>query len=109
MLPKSIMRRLSETEMDTYRKPFTQREARLPMLIWPRELPIKNEPTDVLAGHYTSSMFDQPPQAIDRPACMGGRPLLLARKLQCPSSCGLGRLRDGRKAQILYARWSTPQ
>jgi haloalkane dehalogenase len=49
VLPKSIIRRLSDAEMDAYRKPFRQREARLPTLIWPRELPIEGEPADVVA------------------------------------------------------------
>ena len=49
VLPKSIIRPLGETEMDAYRKPFVQRQARLPTLIWPRELPIEGEPADVLA------------------------------------------------------------
>jgi haloalkane dehalogenase len=49
VLPKSIIRRLSEQEMDAYRAPFRERDARLPMLIWPRELPIEGEPTDVVA------------------------------------------------------------
>jgi haloalkane dehalogenase len=49
VLPKSVIRRLSDAEMDAYRKPFLQREARLPTLIWPRELPIEGEPADVVA------------------------------------------------------------
>jgi haloalkane dehalogenase len=49
VLPKSILRKLSAEEMDAYRTPFREREARLPMLIWPRELPIEGEPADVVA------------------------------------------------------------
>jgi haloalkane dehalogenase len=49
VLPKSILRELSEQEMDAYRAPFRDRAARLPMLIWPRELPIEGEPADVVA------------------------------------------------------------
>jgi haloalkane dehalogenase len=49
VLPKSVLRRLSEQEMDAYRAPFRERDARLPMLIWPRELPIEGEPADVVA------------------------------------------------------------
>jgi haloalkane dehalogenase len=48
VLPKSIIRRLSAQEMDAYRAPFRERDARLPMLIWPRELPIEGEPADVV-------------------------------------------------------------
>jgi haloalkane dehalogenase len=49
VLPKSVLRRLSAQEMDAYRAPFRDRDARLPMLIWPRELPIEGEPADVVA------------------------------------------------------------
>jgi haloalkane dehalogenase len=49
VLPRSIIRRLSEAEMDAYRKPFLRREARMPTLVWPRELPIDGEPADVVA------------------------------------------------------------
>jgi haloalkane dehalogenase len=49
VLPRSIIRRLSNAEMDAYRKPFLRREARMPTLVWPRELPIEGEPADVVA------------------------------------------------------------
>jgi len=49
LLPRLIIRRLNEAEMETYRRPFRERAARLPMLIWPRELPIGGEPADVVA------------------------------------------------------------
>jgi haloalkane dehalogenase len=49
VLPKSVIRRLSEAEMDAYRRPFLRREARAPTLVWPRELPIEGEPADVVA------------------------------------------------------------
>jgi haloalkane dehalogenase len=54
VLPKSVIRRLSDAEMEAYRRPFRRREARLPMLVWPRELPIEGEPADVVAivGRY---------------------------------------------------------
>jgi haloalkane dehalogenase len=49
VLPRSILRQLSEVEMEAYRAPFRERAARLPMLVWPRELPIEGEPADVVA------------------------------------------------------------
>jgi haloalkane dehalogenase len=49
VLPKSILRQLSGEEMDAYRAPFKERDARLPTLVWPRELPIDGEPADVAA------------------------------------------------------------
>ncbi len=47
VLPKSIIRPLSDEEMMAYRRPFMSREARLPTLVWPRELPIEGAPADV--------------------------------------------------------------
>lgn len=48
VLPWNIVRQLSDTEMNAYRKPFLKREARRPTLVWPRELPIEGEPADVV-------------------------------------------------------------
>ena len=47
VLPKSILRTLSDQEMEAYRAPFKEHAARLPTLIWPRELPIDGAPPDV--------------------------------------------------------------
>jgi haloalkane dehalogenase len=49
VLPRAIIRKLSEEEMAAYRQPFREREARLPTLVWPREIPIDGEPADVAA------------------------------------------------------------
>ena len=49
LLPKLVIRPLSETEMQAYRRPFQTRSSRLPTLVWPRELPIGGEPADVVA------------------------------------------------------------
>jgi haloalkane dehalogenase len=35
--------------MAAYRAPFLDREARLPTLTWPRQIPIEGEPADVTA------------------------------------------------------------
>jgi hypothetical protein len=40
---------MSATEMDAYHEPFRERDSRLPMLVWPRQLPIDGEPADVVA------------------------------------------------------------
>lgn len=48
VLPKSILRPLETTEMEAYRAPFRERDARLPTLVWPRELPIDGTPADVV-------------------------------------------------------------
>jgi haloalkane dehalogenase len=50
VLPKSILRTLGDAEMEAYRAPFRTREARLPTLVFPRELPIEGEPPDVTAA-----------------------------------------------------------
>jgi haloalkane dehalogenase len=47
-LPKLIIRTLTSTEMDAYRRPFIDAKSRWPTLVWPRELPIAGEPADVV-------------------------------------------------------------
>lgn len=48
VLPTSIMRKLSDEEMEAYRKPFAKAgEDRRPTLTWPRQIPIEGEPADV--------------------------------------------------------------
>jgi haloalkane dehalogenase len=49
VLPKSILRALTEDEMESYRAPFRARDSRWPTLVWPRELPIDGEPADVVS------------------------------------------------------------
>ena len=48
ILPASVIRRLSDEEMEVYRRPYLEPgESRRPTLTWPREIPIEGEPTDV--------------------------------------------------------------
>jgi len=50
VLPGSVLRGLTEEEMDVYRRPFlTPGEDRRPTLTWPRQIPIDNEPAEVTA------------------------------------------------------------
>jgi haloalkane dehalogenase len=50
VLPGSVLRRLTDVEMDQYRRPFaTPGEDRRPTLTWPRQIPIDAEPADVVA------------------------------------------------------------
>ena len=49
VLPGSVLRKLTETEMAEYRRPFLNREDRWPTLTWPRQIPIAGEPADVVA------------------------------------------------------------
>jgi haloalkane dehalogenase len=50
ILPGSVMRKLSETEMAEYRRPFAVAgEDRRPTLTWPRQIPIEGNPADVVS------------------------------------------------------------
>lgn len=50
VLPKSILRPLSDEEMAVYRAPFLRAgEDRRPTLSWPRQIPLGNQPADVCA------------------------------------------------------------
>jgi len=49
VLPRAILRRLSDQEMASYRAPFLMRESRLPTLVWPRQIPLEGDPVDVTA------------------------------------------------------------
>jgi haloalkane dehalogenase len=49
VLPSSVIRKLSEAEMDAYRAPYDHADDRQPLLNWPRQIPIEGEPEDVVA------------------------------------------------------------
>ena len=50
ILPASVMRKLSDAEMEHYRRPFVMPgESRRPTLTWPRQIPLDGEPADVVA------------------------------------------------------------
>ncbi len=50
VLPGSIIRDLTEQEMDVYRRPFLETgESRRPTLTWPREIPLDGQPADVVS------------------------------------------------------------
>ena len=49
VLPGAVLRELGPEEMEAYRRPFAEPgEGRRPTLTWPREIPIDNEPADVV-------------------------------------------------------------
>ncbi|MBW1985598.1 MAG: hypothetical protein JRI53_12865 [Deltaproteobacteria bacterium] len=49
VLPGSVLRKMTDEEMDIYRRPYlTPGESRRPTLTWPRQLPIEGEPQDVV-------------------------------------------------------------
>ncbi len=58
VLPSSIMRPLTDTEMDAYRAPFPNPEDRQPLLNWPREIPLNGEPAHMveIVGAYGEFM-----------------------------------------------------
>jgi haloalkane dehalogenase len=58
VLPTSVIRTLSETEMDAYRAPHLGADDRQPLLNWPRQIPIEGEPEDIvdLVNEYGAFM-----------------------------------------------------
>ncbi|WP_279247489.1 haloalkane dehalogenase [Candidatus Litorirhabdus singularis] len=58
VLPSSVIRPLSNTEMDAYRAPHLETDDRQPLLNWPRQIPIEGEPEDVvvLVNEYGAFM-----------------------------------------------------
>jgi haloalkane dehalogenase len=57
VLPGSVLRGLTDEEMDEYRRPFLEAgEGRRPTLTWPRQIPIEGEPAEVtrIAADYAS-------------------------------------------------------
>ncbi|MHA7834338.1 MAG: haloalkane dehalogenase [Algiphilus sp.] len=62
VLPSSIMRTLSDDEMEEYRRPFRTPEDRQPTLNWPRQIPIDGEPEHMvrLVEDYGRFMAESP-------------------------------------------------
>ncbi len=62
VLPNSIIRTMSDEEMEAYRAPFAQEEDRQPMLNWPRQIPIAGEPANIVAlvQQYADWMAQSP-------------------------------------------------
>jgi haloalkane dehalogenase len=66
VLPGSIMRTLTDEEMNEYRRPFPEPEDRRVTLSWPREIPIDGEPPEMVRlvdeyGEWLASP-DSPPK-----------------------------------------------
>jgi haloalkane dehalogenase len=70
VLPASVLRDLTDEEMERYREPYVDGgESRRPTLTWPREIPIDGQPADVVEivtayGEWLSSS-DVPKLFID--------------------------------------------
>ena len=86
ILPASIIRDLTQDEMDVYRRPYLEPgESRRPTLTWPRQIPIDGEPVDVheIVAAYASWMAanDMPKLFInaDPGSILAGRPRTFCR------------------------------
>jgi len=53
VLPRGIVRKLTEEEMDHYREPFKEPSSRKPLWRFPNEVPIEGEPADVVEAVAT--------------------------------------------------------
>ena len=63
VLPGSVLRQLTDKEMEVYRRPFLETgESRRPTLTWPRDIPINGEPADVvqLVSEYAEWLSRSP-------------------------------------------------
>ncbi len=62
ILPNAILRDLTETEMNEYRRPFPNPEDRQPLLNWPRQIPLGGEPAHIvkLVEEYGAFMARAP-------------------------------------------------
>lgn len=79
VLPNSVLRKLSDEEMDAYRAPFPTPQSRKPILKLPNELPIEGQPPAVhdaltaahaalAASRYPKLLFSVTPGALVSPA-----------------------------------------
>lgn len=64
ILPGSIVRKLTDEEMNTYRAPYLEPSSRKPVWRWPNEIPIEGEPADVMEAVAT---YNQKLQQSDLP------------------------------------------
>ena len=66
VLPGSIIRDLTNEEMDVYRRPFLSSEDRRPTLDWPNQIPIDGVPEDVVSivGEYANYFMNSKIQKL---------------------------------------------
>lgn len=63
VLPGSIQRKLTDAEMEEYRRPYQEPgESRRPTLTWPRQIPVDGEPADVteIVSQYAAWLAASP-------------------------------------------------
>ncbi|MFD0507678.1 haloalkane dehalogenase [Streptomyces chiangmaiensis] len=123
ILPKAVLRTLSEEEMAEYRRPFAEPgEGRRPTLTWVRQIPIDGEPADVaeIATSYadwlaTSSVPKLFVKAEPGALLAGGANLEFARGLPaqtevtvpgCITSRKTRRTRSGEPSPTGWERWA---
>ena len=60
VLPGSILRKLSDAEMNEYRRPFNDKKSRRPTLDWPRQIPLENDPPEIckIVNSYSQWMAE---------------------------------------------------
>ena len=61
-LPATVVTALTDEDMSAYRRPYPTPESRLPLLQWPRELPLDGAPADLVArvAAYDAWLADSP-------------------------------------------------
>jgi len=59
ILPGAVVRKLTEAEMNHYRKPYMEPGSRKPLWRWPNEIPIEGEPADVVEAVDTYNRWLQ--------------------------------------------------
>jgi haloalkane dehalogenase len=64
VLPGSVVRELTDAEMNHYREPYREPSSRKPLWRWPNEIPIAGEPADVTAA---VAAYNQKLQQSDLP------------------------------------------
>lgn len=86
VLPGAILRTLTDEEMAVYRRPYAEQgESRRPTLTWPRQIPIDDEPLEVveIVRDYERWLAQSPvPKLLivaEPGAILRGRPLEVAR------------------------------
>jgi haloalkane dehalogenase len=86
VLPGSVLRPLTDAEMEEYRRPYvTPGEDRRPTLTWPRQIPIDGDPADVveIVGAYAdwlaTSTIPKLLVVAEPGAILRGAPLAFAR------------------------------
>ncbi|HHP7241516.1 MAG TPA: haloalkane dehalogenase [Cyclobacteriaceae bacterium] len=83
MLPKNIMRKLSEEEMKHYQAPYASIKSRQPLLVWTREIPFNKNPRSV---HEVVDAYNQWLKSNDIPKlCLYASPGAILSKKEAES------------------------